>query len=127
MAAGANPILKGSTLLSTSGYTLGPNTTTHDFFAAAIRGRPARTARRATGASKSRMLDITNPRGADHDQRDGFAHRGAEHHRRGDRSGRDSCRTPARSRAITWGGGNNGTTVAAGTTATSDQITLQFG
>ena len=32
-------------------------------------------------------------------------------------------RTPAPSRAITWGGGNNGTTVAAGTSVTSDPIT----
>jgi len=34
MAIGANPILKGSTLLVTSGYTLAPNTQTTIF------GRP---------------------------------------------------------------------------------------
>ncbi|MGD0908660.1 MAG: hypothetical protein ABSA96_13840, partial [Candidatus Acidiferrales bacterium] len=122
--SGANPILKGSTLLSTGGYTLAPNTSATIFSrpdsGASSTDSATRNWRQQIGhtditanasvitisvkASPSVALNITG-------------------------AGIGPAATAPNTSSITrvtWGGGNNGTTVAAGATATSDQITYSL-
>jgi len=118
--SGANPILKGATNLSTSGYTLAPNTQTTIFQrpslgtsatdSATINFRevipvgeisnPASEITISVTASPTLALNITG-------------------------TGIGPAATVPNASAITritWGGGNNGTTIAAGATVTSDPI-----
>jgi hypothetical protein len=117
---GANPILKGSTNLSTSGYTLAPNTLTTIFHrpslgtsssdSATINFRqgipvgeisnPAVEITISVTASPTLALNITG-------------------------TGIGPAATLPNASAITritWNGGSNGTTIAAGATVTSDPI-----
>jgi len=122
--SGANPVLKGSTLLSTGGYALAPNTSATIFSrpdsGASSTDSATRNWRQQIGhtditanasvitisvkASPTVALNITG-------------------------AGIGPAATAPNTSSITlvtWGGGNNGTTVAAGTTATSDQITYSL-
>lgn len=118
--SGANPIIKGATNLSTSGFTLAPNTLTTIFQrpslgtsatdSATINFRqgipvgeisnPATEITISVTASPTLALNITG-------------------------TGIGPAATVPNASSITritWNGGNNGTTIAAGTTATSDPI-----
>jgi hypothetical protein len=122
--SGANPIIKGSTLLVTSGYVLAPNTNTNIFSLSdsgtsstdsATRNwreqvshlditASATTITITVKASPTAALDITG-------------------------AGIGPAATAPNAGSITritWGGGNNGTTVAAGTSTTSDQISYSL-
>ena len=122
---GADPILKGSTLESTSGFALAPNQTATIFsltdsgtsstdsgtrnwreqIAHAQISNSVISFTVTVKASASAALNIT-----------------------GSAIGPLSGTAPSTSAMtrITWGGGNNGTTVAAGTTASSDTITYSL-
>jgi hypothetical protein len=118
--SGANPIIKGATNLSTGGYTLAPNTQTTIFQRPSLgtsstdsatmnfrQGIPVGEISNAAveitisvTASPTLALNITG-------------------------TGIGPAATLPNASAITritWGGGNNGTTIAAGATATSDPI-----
>jgi len=122
--SGANPIIKGSTLLVTSGYVLAPNTSANIFSLgdsgtsstdSATRNwreqvshlditASATTITISVKASATVALDITG-------------------------AGIGPATTAPNAGSITritWGGGNNGTTVAAGASATSDQISYSL-
>jgi hypothetical protein len=122
--SGANPILKGSTRLSASGYTLAPNLTATIFSltdsSTSSTDSGTRNWREQIGhaqisnsvisltvtvkASATVALNIT-----------------------GAAIGPVATAPNSSSMTrITWGGGNNGTTVAAGTSATSDTITYSL-
>jgi hypothetical protein len=122
--SGANPIIKGATNLSTSGYTLAPNTMTTIFQRPSLgtfasdsatinyrQGIPVGEISNAAvlitisvTASPSLALNITGA---------GIGPAGTL----------PNASSIAR---VTWGGGNNGTTVAAGTTVTSDPISYSL-
>jgi hypothetical protein len=119
--SGANPIFKGSTLLTTSGYVLGPNTST-TIFSLSDSGTSSTdsgtrnwresiasagftgSATKITVTVKASATAALNITGA----AIGLA---------------ATVPNSSSMTRITWGGGNNGTTVSAGATATSDAIT----
>ncbi len=122
--SGVNPILQGSTPLSTSGYTLAPNTTT-SIFTPPDSGTSSTDSATRNWRLQVSHLDITNS--ASLITISVTAEAGAALNITGSGIGPASTApdTSAITR-ITWGGGNNGTTVAAGTTATSDQISYNL-
>ena len=121
--SGANPILKGSTLLNTSGYVLDTHLSSAAIYGPLVDSgdvqhgqRDAQLARpgcaRKHPASAS-IITITVTASAT-----------AALNITGAGIGPATTAPNASSiTRITWGGGNNGTTVAAGTSATSDPIT----
>ncbi len=118
--AGANPIIKGSTFLSTSGYTLAPNTTT-TIFSPPDSGTSSTDSATRNWREQVAAQDITNSAtlitiSVTASPTVALNITGA-----GIGPATTAPNTSAITR-ITWGGGNNGTTVAAGTTVTSDQI-----
>jgi len=122
---GANPILKGSTFLTTSGYTLAPNQTaticslTDSGTSSTDSG--TRNWREQIGhvqiSTSAVAVNVTVKASAT-----------AALNITGSAIGPVSGSAPNASSMtrIAWGGGNNGTTVAAGTTATSDTITYSL-
>jgi hypothetical protein len=122
--SGANPVLKGSTALNTSGYTLAPNTTT------AIFSPPDSGTSSTDGATRNwreqvSHLDITNPASLITISVTASASAALNITGAGIGPATTAPNSSATTR-ITWGGGSNGTTVAAGTTATSDQISYSL-
>jgi hypothetical protein len=121
---GANPIIKGSTALSTSGYTLGPNTTT-SIFTPPDSGTSSTDSLTRNWREQVSHLDITNPAGLITISVTASPTAALNITGAGIGPATTAPNTSAITR-ITWGGGNNGTTVAAGTTVTSDQITYNL-
>ncbi len=122
--SGANPVVKGSTTLSTSGYTLGPNTTT-SIFTPPDSGTSSTDGATRNWRLQVSHLDITNP--ASLITISVTAESGAALDITGAGIGPATTAPDASAiTRITWGGGNNGTTVAAGTTATSDQLSYHL-
>ncbi len=122
--SGANPIVKGSTLLATSGYTLAPNTTT-PIFSPPDSGTSSTDSATRNWREQVSHLDITNP--ATLITISVTASASAALNITGAGIGPASTAPDTSSiTRITWGGGNNGTTVAAGTTVTSDQISYSL-
>ena len=117
---GANPIIKGSTLLVTGGYTLAPNTQTTIF------GRPDAGTNTVDGATRNwrdqfPVGEISNP--AVKITIAMQAGPGSDLNITG--SGIGPAATAPNTNAITritWDGGSNGTTVPARTTKSSDAI-----
>jgi hypothetical protein len=118
--SGANPIIKGATNLNTSGYTLAPNTMTTIFqrpslgtFAsdsAAINYRQGIPVGEISNAASLITISVTaSPSLALNISGVGIGPAG-------------TLPNATSITRITWGGGNNGATVAAGTTVTSDPI-----
>jgi hypothetical protein len=122
--SGANPIIKGSTLLSTGGYTLAPNTTT-SIFTPPDSGTFSNDSATRNWREQVSHLDITNPASlmtisVTASPSDALDITGA-----GIGPATTAPNTSAITR-ITWGGGNNGVTVPAGTTVTSDQFSYNL-
>jgi len=122
--SGANPILKGSTALNTSGYTLGPNTTTQ-IFARPDTGTSSTDSLTRNWREQVSHLDITNPAALITISVTASPTAALDITGAGIGPATTAPNTSAITR-ITWGGGNNGTTVAAGTSATSDQISYSL-
>ena len=121
---GADPVIKGSTLLSTGGYVLAPNTSSA-IFSRSDSGTSSTDSGTRNWREQVSHLDLlstattititvqASPTAA-------FNITG---------SGIGPAATAPNASAITritWGGGNNGTTVAAGTSATSDPISYSL-
>jgi hypothetical protein len=118
--SGANPIIKGATNLNTSGYTLAPNTLTTIFQrpslgtsatdSATINFRQGIPVGEISNAASEITISVTaSPTLALNITGTGIGPAG-------------TLPNASSITRITWGGGNNGTTVAAGTTVTSDPI-----
>jgi hypothetical protein len=122
--SGANPIIKGSTALSTSGYTLGPKTTT-SIFTPPDSGTSGTDSLTRNWREQVSHLDITNPAGLITISVTASPTAALNITGAGIGPATTAPNTSAITR-ITWGGGNNGTTVAAGTMVTSDQITYSL-
>ena len=122
--SGANPIIKGSTLLGTSGYTLAPNTSSN-IFSLSDSGTSSTDSATRNWREQVSHLDITasattititvkaSPTAALDISGAGI----------GPAATAPNASSITR---ITWGGGNSGATVAAGTSATSDQISYSL-
>ncbi len=121
---GANPIIKGATNLNTSGYALAPNTMTTIFQrpslgtyasdSATINFRQGIPVGEISNAATEITISVTaSPTLALNITGAGIG---------------PAATLPDASSItrITWGGGNNGTTVAAGTTVTSDPISYNL-
>jgi parallel beta helix pectate lyase-like protein len=122
--SGANPILKGSTLLVTTGYTLAPNTNT-TIFSLSDSGTSSTDSATRNWRQQVSHLDITA--GASTITITVKASATAALNITGAGIGPAATAPNASSiTRITWGGGNNGTTVSAGTSATSDQISYSL-
>ncbi len=117
---GANPVIKGSTNLSTSGYTLAPNTLTTIFHrpslgtsstdSATINFRQGIPVGEISNAAVEISISVTaSPTLALNITGTGIGPAATE----------PNATSITR---ITWSGGANGTTVAAGTTVTSDAV-----
>ena len=122
--SGPNPVIKGSTRLATGGYTLAPNTSTA-IFSPPDSGTSSTDSATRNWREQVSHLDITNPArlitiSVTAEPMAALNITGA-----GIGPATTAPNTSAITR-ITWGGGNNGTTVAAGTTATSDQISYNL-
>jgi hypothetical protein len=122
--SGANPILKGSTALSTSGYTLGPNTTT-PIFARPDTGTSSTDSATRNWREQVSHLDITNPAALITISVTASPTAALDITGAGIGPATTAPNTSAITR-VTWGGGNNGTTVPAGTSVTSDQISYSL-
>ncbi len=118
--SGANPIIKGATNFSTSGYTLAPNTMTTIFQrpslgtsatdSATINYRQGIPVGEISNAATLITISVTaSPTLALNITGAGIGPAG-------------TLPNASSITRITWGGGNNGTTVAAGTTVASDAI-----
>jgi hypothetical protein len=118
--SGANPIVKGSTVLSTSGYTLGPNTTT-SIFTPPDSGTSSTDSATRNWRLQVSHLDITNPAGLITISVTAEPGAALNITSAGIGPATTAPNTSAITR-ITWGGGNNGVTVPAGTSTTSDQL-----
>jgi hypothetical protein len=121
---GANPILKGSTALNTSGYTLAPNTST-PIFSPPDSGTSSTDSATRNWREQVSHLDITNPASLITFSVTASATAALNITGAGIGPATTAPNTSAITR-ITWGGGNNGTTVTAGTTVTSDQISYSL-
>ena len=122
--SGANPIIKGSTLLVTSGYTLAPNTSTN-IFSLGDSGTSSTDSATRNWREQVSHLDITAS--ATTITITVKASATASLNITGAGIGPAATAPNASSiTRITWGGGNNGTTVVAGTSATSDQISYSL-
>ncbi len=122
--SGANPVVKGSTALATGGYTLGPNTTT-PIFSPPDSGTSSTDSATRNWREQVSHLDITNPAGLITISVTASPSAALNITGAGIGPATTAPNTSAITR-ITWGGGNNGTTVAAGATVTSDQITYNL-
>jgi hypothetical protein len=122
--SGANPIIKGSTALSTSGYTLGPNTTT-PIFSPPDSGTSSTDSGTRNWREQVSHLDITNPAGLITISVTASPTAALNITGAGIGPATTAPNTSSITR-ITWGGGNNGTTVVAGATATSDQLSYNL-
>jgi hypothetical protein len=122
--SGANPVIKGSTALNTSGYTLGPNTTT-SIFTPPDSGTSSTDSGTRNWREQVSHLDITNPAGLITISVTASPSAALNITGAGIGPATTAPNTSAITR-ITWGGGNNGATVAAGTTVTSDQISYNL-
>ncbi len=122
--AGANPIIKGATNLNTSGYVLAPNTLTTIFQrpslgtsatdSATINFRQGIPVGEISNAAAEITISVTaSPTLALNITGAGI----------GPAATLPNASSITR---ITWGGGNNGTTVPAGTTVTSDLISYNL-
>jgi hypothetical protein len=122
---GANPILKGSTFLATSGYTIAPNQTA-TIFSLTDSGTSSTDSGTRNWREQISHVQISNSAVAVTVTVKASA--SAALNITGSAIGPLSGSAPNTSSMtrITWGGGNNGTTVAAGTTATSDTITYSL-
>jgi hypothetical protein len=122
---GANPILQGSTFLTTSGYTLAPNQT-GTIFSLTDSGTSSTDSGTRNWREQIGHVQISNSAVAVTVTVKASA--SAALNITGSAIGPVSGSAPNTSSMtrITWGGGNNGTTVAAGTTATSDTITYSL-
>ena len=122
--SGANPVIKGSTALNTSSYTLGPNTTT-SIFTPPDSGTSSTDSGTRNWREQVSHLDITNPAGLITISVTAAPTAALNITGAGIGPATTAPNTSAITR-ITWGGGNNGATVAAGTTVTSDQISYNL-
>jgi hypothetical protein len=122
--SGANPQIKGSLALNTSGYALGPNTTT-SIFTPPDSGTSSTDSATRNWREQVSHLDITNPAGLITISVTASPTAALNITGAGIGPATMAPDTSAITR-ITWNGGNDGTTVAAGTTATSDQITYNL-
>ena len=122
--SGANPIIKGSTVLSTSGYTLGPNTTT-SIFTPPDSGTSSTDSATRNWRLQVSHLDITNPAALITISVTAEPGAALVIASAGIGPATTAPDTSAITR-ITWGGGNNGVTVPAGTSATSDQLSYNL-
>ena len=122
--SGANPIVKGSTVLSTSGYTLGPNTTT-SIFTPPDSGTSSTDSATRNWRLQVSHLDITNPAALITISVTAEPGAALNITSAGIGPATTAPNTSAITR-ITWGGGNNGVTVPAGTSATSDQLSYNL-
>jgi Right handed beta helix region len=122
--SGANPVIKGSTLLVTSGYVLAPNTSTN-IFSLSDSGTSSTDSATRNWREQVSHLDITAS--ATTITITVKASATAALDVTGAGIGPAAIAPNASSiTRITWGGGNNGTTVAAGASATSDQISYSL-
>ena len=122
--SGANPVIKGSTLLVTSGYVLAPNTSTN-IFSLGDSGASSTDSATRNWREQVSHLDITAS--ATTITITVKASATAALNITGAGIGPAATAPNASSiTRITWSGGNNGTTVAAGTSATSDQISYSL-
>ena len=122
--SGANPIVKGSTALATGGYTLAPNTTT-PIFSPPDSGTSSTDSATRNWREQVSHLDITNPAGLITISVTASPTAALNITGAGIGPATTAPNASAITR-ITWGGGNNGTTVTAGATVTSDQITYNL-
>lgn len=122
--SGANPIVKGSTLLNTSGYTLAPNTTTSIFTPPDSLTSSTDSATRNWREQVSH-LDITNAASLITISVTASPTAALNITGAGIGPATTAPNTSSITR-ITWGGGNNGVTVPAGTTVTSDQLSYSL-
>jgi len=118
--SGANPQIKGSIALSTSGYTLGPNTTT-SIFTPPDSGTSSTDSATRNWREQVSHLDITNPAGLITISVTASPSAALNITGAGIGPATTAPDTSSITR-ITWNGGNAGITVPAGTSATSDQI-----
>ena len=121
---GANPIIKGSTLLTTSGFTLAPNTTT-SIFTPPDSGTSSTDSATRNWREQVSHLDITNSAALITISVTASPSAALNITGAGIGPATAAPNTSAITR-ITWGGGNNGTTVAAGSTVTSDPISYSL-
>lgn len=123
--SGANPILKGSTQVATGGYTLAPNQTA-TMFSLTDSGTSSTDSGTRNWREQISHVQISNSAVAVTVTVKASA--SAALNITGSAIGPVSGSAPNTSAMtrVTWGGGNNGTTVAAGTTATSDTITYSL-
>ncbi|HWZ57247.1 MAG TPA: right-handed parallel beta-helix repeat-containing protein, partial [Verrucomicrobiae bacterium] len=121
----ANPILKGSTFVTTSGYTLAPNQAA-TIFSLIDSGTSSTDSGTRNWREQISHVQISNSAVAVTVTVKASA--SAALNITGSAIGPVPGSAPNTSSTtrITWGGGNNGTTVAAGTTATSDTITYSL-
>jgi hypothetical protein len=117
---GANPIVKGSVQINTSGYVLAPNTTT-TIFARNDTGTNSNDSATRNWREQIGHQDITNPAVKITVSLTAAPSAALNITGAGIGPAATAPNTSAITR-ITWDGGNNGTTIAAGTTKTSDQI-----
>jgi hypothetical protein len=118
--SGANPIVKGSTFLSTGGFALAPNTST-SIFTPPDSGTSSTDSATRNWREQVSHLDITNSAGLITISVTASPTAALNITGAGIGPAATAPNASAITR-ITWGGGNNGTTVAAGTSVTSDQI-----
>jgi hypothetical protein len=122
--SGANPIVKGSVKLNTSGYVLAPNTTT-TIFARGDTGTNSNDSATRNWREQIGHQDITNPAGKITISLTAAPSAALNITGSGIGPAATAPNTSSITR-ITWDGGNNGTTISAGTTKTSDQITYSL-
>lgn len=122
--SGANPVIKGSTALATGGYTLAPNTSTA-IFSPPDSGTSSTDSATRNWREQVSHLDITNPAGLITISVTASPTAALNITGAGIGPATAAPNTNAITR-ITWGGGNNGTTIAAGATAISDQTSYNL-
>jgi Right handed beta helix region len=122
--SGANPTIKGSTFLTTSGFTLAPDTTT-SIFTPPDDGTFSSDSGTRNWREQVSHLDITNSAALITVSVTASPGAALDITSAGIGPATTAPNTSSITR-ITWGGGNNGTTVPAGTTVTSDQISYNL-
>jgi len=123
---GANPILKGSTLLNTSGYVLDAGITSAPIYGPLVDSGTSSTDS-ATRNWRFQVAHANITAGATAITITVTAESGAALNITGAGIGPVTTAPNTSSiTRITWGGGNNGITVPAGTSVTSDQITYSL-
>jgi hypothetical protein len=122
--SGANPVIKGSTVQSTSGFTLAPNTST-TIFSLSDSGTSSTDGATRNWREQVSHLDISANASAITISVKASATQALNITGSGIGPAATAPNAGSVTR-ITWGGGNNGATVAAGATATSDAITYSL-